>query len=173
MASNKKHQQRMDEFQNDLQYEALKSNLNRARSITVGTAFGGVIEICMRTDSSTYYAQLQPIEAIEVIESLAAACGLQIAMRPRQDFASWRDWHIDESQVNVIWKGGSPWQTKAFEAAEQIQEQAKQYLRPEEREVVEEHPDEFKSVVEETLATGNENIELPDGTQITYSKEDE
>lgn len=111
MKPNKSHQKRMQELEEDLQFNSMKSNINRARSITVGTAFGGIIEISLRTDTDFFYAQLQPTEAVEIIEQLASACGLQIALRPKQDFSAWRGWELtEESDVRVIWKGGSPWQ---------------------------------------------------------------
>ena len=110
MKTSKTHQKRMQELEENFQFNSLKSNVNRARSITVGTAFGGVVEISLRTDTNVFFAQLQPTEAVEIIEQLASACGLQIAMRPKQDFSAWRDWGDGETDIKVIWKGGSPWQ---------------------------------------------------------------
>jgi hypothetical protein len=171
MASDKEHQKKMNSLQNDLQYMSLQGNINRARSITVGTAFGGAIEICMRTDLATYYAQLQPVEAIEVIESLASACGLQIALRPKQDFSAWRDWHVDEENIGVIWKGSSPWQTKSFQPVEN----SGQYLPPENSENAENIEEPEENLQEQNIEEPEENlqeqnIELSDGTQITYSE---
>lgn len=116
MKPNKAHQKRMQELEEDLQFNSMKSNINRARSITVGTAFGGIIEISLRTDTNFFYAQLQPTEAVEIIEQLASACGLQLALRPKQDFSSWRGWELtEESDIRVLWKGGSPWQLQQAE----------------------------------------------------------
>ena len=139
-------------------FRSLQGNKNRARSITVGTSFGGGIEICMRTDLDTYYAQLQPVEAVEVIESLASACGLQIALRPKQDFSAWRDWNVDEENVGVIWKGSSPWQTKQYLPSEN----SEQYLPPE-------NPENVKNTENLVENSENQNMELSDGTQISYS----
>ena len=72
------------------EYKSIKQNESRARSITVGTAFGGIVEINLRADIGTVYAQMQPTEAIEFIEQLAAGVGVEIAMRPKRNFASWR-----------------------------------------------------------------------------------
>ena len=36
--------------------------------------------------------QLQPIEAVELINTLAAQCGLDVATRPKDDYATWRSW---------------------------------------------------------------------------------
>ena len=68
----------------------------------------------MRSDAATVWAQLRPVEAIELMEQLAAGCGIEIAMRPKQNFASWRGWEevIDRNiSVNQLdWKGTAPYQ---------------------------------------------------------------
>ena len=64
----------------------------RGRSISVGAACGGVIEISIRTDEITVWMQLQPTEAVELINTLAAQCGLDVATRPKDDYATWRSW---------------------------------------------------------------------------------
>lgn len=72
----------------------------RARSVTVGTAFGGVAELIMRrTDGTFTFAVLQPVEAIELIHQLAASVGCHINLAPRRDFASWRDWKYTEEEL--------------------------------------------------------------------------
>jgi hypothetical protein len=86
----------------------LVSNKNRARSITVGTAFGGAVEISMRGDYHDLWVIMQPVEAVELIEQLASGIGLQVAMRPKQDFAAWRGWNIDAE--DRYWAGAAPWQ---------------------------------------------------------------
>ena len=70
----------------------IRAAKNRARSISVGSANGGTIEISMRGDTSDLYAQLNPTEAVELLNSLAAQCGLDIATRPKEDYATWRSW---------------------------------------------------------------------------------
>ena len=66
----------------------------RAASVTVGTAFGGAIEMSMRSNHGGYlYSILQPVEAIELIHQLAANVGCHINLQPREDFASWREWN--------------------------------------------------------------------------------
>jgi hypothetical protein len=85
----------------------LLQNKNRSRSLTVGTAFGGAIEINMRGDYATLYALMQPVEVVELIESLAASAGLQVALRPKKDFASWRSW--EENVEDRYWVGSAPW----------------------------------------------------------------
>lgn len=75
----------------------------RARGITVGTAFGGTVEISMRrADGDTTHSILQPVEAIEIIHQLAACVGCHLQLVPRNDFASWRDWRVDENGQHKI-----------------------------------------------------------------------
>jgi hypothetical protein len=96
------------------EYEAneladLKQRQTRARSLSVGNAGGGVIEINMRGDFANLWFQMNPTEAIEIIGQLAAASGVEIAMRPRNDFASWRGWDTS-LPASVHWLGTAPWQ---------------------------------------------------------------
>jgi hypothetical protein len=81
-------------------FRVLKSNAQRARSITAGTAFGGVVEVSMRGDNGdALWCLLQPVEAIELINQLAAGVGCHIAIKPRKDFSSWRGWNPEEAQL--------------------------------------------------------------------------
>jgi hypothetical protein len=78
----------------------INANLNRARSITVGTCFGGTTEIMMRgNDGSVLWSPMQPVEVIEFIHQLAANIGCHIAIKPREDFASWRSWKADSTMI--------------------------------------------------------------------------
>lgn len=73
---------------------------SRARSVTVGTAFGGVTELTMRRGDNTFtYAIMQPVETIELIHQLAANVGCHMQLVPRKDFASWRDWKLTEAEL--------------------------------------------------------------------------
>lgn len=122
MSKNKKNQveietenrKKIHDLYEENEYLSIKQNQNRARSITVGTAFGGVVEINMRSDVASVYAQMQPTEAIELIEQLAAGVGVEIAMRPKVNFASWRGWEevIDQriGWDKIAWKGTAAWQ---------------------------------------------------------------
>ncbi len=72
----------------------------RARSVTVGTAFGGTVEMSMRrSDGSITWAVLQPVEVVELINQLAASIGCHIHIQPRKDFASWRSWKHSEEEL--------------------------------------------------------------------------
>jgi hypothetical protein len=113
-----KTRQKIHEVYEENELASVKANQTRARSLSVGTAGGGVIELNMRGDFINLWYQLQPTEAIEVIGQLAAAAaGVEIAVRPRQDFASWRSW--DPSlPSSVAWMGAAPWQLNEEARAE-------------------------------------------------------
>lgn len=71
----------------------LNESVTRARSFTVGTAFGGAVEIAMRGEGGSHmWSILQPVEAVEILHQLAAAVGCHIHLTPRYDFAAWRNW---------------------------------------------------------------------------------
>ena len=79
--------------------ESYESSLSRARSITVGTAFGGTTEIMMRGDGGRHmWCVMQPVEVTELIHQLAANIGCHIAIKPRDDFSSWREWRVSEAE---------------------------------------------------------------------------
>jgi hypothetical protein len=103
-----KIREKINQIYEENEYANLVQNKNRSRSITVGTAFGGSVEVSMRGDYHQLWAALQPVEVVELIEQLASGVGLQVAMRPKQDFAAWRGWNVDED--NRYWAGSAPWQ---------------------------------------------------------------
>ena len=55
-----KMRQKINDFCEEGEYLSIAQNRNRARSITVGTGFGGKVEINMRSDGASFYAQMQP-----------------------------------------------------------------------------------------------------------------
>ena len=90
----------LEEIQAEMEIKNIKSNMDRARSITVGTAFGGTTEITMRGDGGAYlYSIMQPVEVIELIHQLAANVGCHINLQPRNDFSSWRGWKVPENNL--------------------------------------------------------------------------
>jgi hypothetical protein len=90
---------KIQEIQHKQEVENVESNLNRARSVTVGTAFGGTTEISMRGNGDRFlYSIMQPVEVIELIHQLAANVGCHIAIKPRDDFGSWREWRVSEAE---------------------------------------------------------------------------
>lgn len=114
---------RINDLYEENEYDSVNSMRHRARSITCGTAFGGVVEVSMRTESNFMYAQMQPTECIEFIEQLAAGCGVEIAMRPKLDFASWRGWEeVIDQRIGfdkIAWKGAAAWQLDGKNVEEQ------------------------------------------------------
>lgn len=90
---------KVQELEAKMDLENRESNYNRARSIMVGTAFGGTAEIMMRGDGGRHlWCLMQPVEVIELIHQLAANVGCTAQLTPRKDFASWRDWRVSEAE---------------------------------------------------------------------------
>jgi hypothetical protein len=53
----------------------------------------------MRASDGTHvWCLLQPVETIELIHQLAANVGCHIALKPREDFSSWRGWKVSEKE---------------------------------------------------------------------------
>lgn len=146
-----KIRKKINKFYEENELANLEANKNRARSFTVGTAFGGIIEVSMRGDYHNLWCILQPVEAVEFIEQLAAAAGLQVALRPKQDFASWRGWNVDTE--NKYWVGSAHWQLgnddPAAKALEGKEEEQKQLPEPKENKKVPKKKKKKIEVVEE------------------------
>lgn len=91
--------EKLRQLEAEMDLENRESNRNRARSITVGTAFGGTTEVMMRSDGGRHiWCAMQPTEVLELIHQLAANIGCHIAVKPRDDFGSWREWRVPESE---------------------------------------------------------------------------
>lgn len=89
--------------------KSIKSNTSRARSVTVGTAFGGVTEVSMRGDAGDIlWCLLQPVEVTELIHQLAGNIGCHINIQPRKDFASWRQWKEPSPEEQLHLQGHPP-----------------------------------------------------------------
>lgn len=122
-----KIKEKINEIYQENEYANLVQNKNRSRSITVGTAFGGAVEISMRGDYHNLWAIIQPVEVVELIEQLASGVGLQVAMRPKQDFASWRGWNVDIK--DKYWAGSAPRQIEeSSQYHEKLLNQAKEEI---------------------------------------------
>lgn len=92
-------QRKLSEIQAQQDIQNFQSSLNRARSVTVGTCFGGTTELMLRgNDGSVLWTPMQPVEVIELIHQLAANVGCHIALKPRDDFGSWREWRVSEAE---------------------------------------------------------------------------
>jgi hypothetical protein len=95
----KQHEEEMLKIDRRMSEESRMGDLNRARSITVGTAFGGTTEIGMRCNDGRFvWSLMQPVEVIELIHQLAANVGCHLSLAPRRDFSSWRDWRVSEEE---------------------------------------------------------------------------
>jgi hypothetical protein len=91
--------EKLRQMEAEMDLENRESNRSRARSITVGTAFGGTAEIMMRGDGGRHlWCLMQPCEVIEFIHQLAANVGCSAQITPRKDFSSWRDWRVSEAE---------------------------------------------------------------------------
>jgi hypothetical protein len=92
-------QKRLNELLAQQDIANFSADLTRSRSISVGTAFGGQTEVSMRSSSgSTLWCIMKPVEVIELIHQLAANAGCHIHIKPRDDFASWREWRVSEAE---------------------------------------------------------------------------
>lgn len=89
----------IDKHNDELSIQASADRMNRARSVTVGTAFNGVTEVVLRGDGKYLFAILQPTEVVELIHQLAANVGCHLQLAPRRDFASWRQWKTTEEEL--------------------------------------------------------------------------
>jgi hypothetical protein len=104
-----KTRQKINQIYEENELANITANQTRARSISVGTAGGGIVEINMRGDFSNLWYTMQPTEAVELIAQISASIGVEIAIRPRQDFASWRSWDTSLPPC-ITWVGSAPWQ---------------------------------------------------------------
>jgi len=96
---NKALQKRLKTLDEERLLRDFEANKNRARSVMVGTSFGGVTEVSMRADDGrSLWAVMQPVEVTELIHQLAANIGCHLQLTPRDDFASWRNWRVTEHQ---------------------------------------------------------------------------
>jgi hypothetical protein len=104
-----KTERKIRQLNEEAQIANIGQNRTRARSLTIGTTTGGIVEVHMRGDFSSLWYLLNPVEAVEIMQQFAAACGVEIAMRPKQDFSTWRSWDLS-LPGETHWIGAAPWQ---------------------------------------------------------------
>lgn len=120
------HKLKIAEIEMKMQEANRMGDLDRARSYSFGSAFGGSTEISMRTnDGRNIWAILTPVEVVEIIHQLAANVGCHIHLAPREDFASWRDWHNTKEELDHFRDGGAALGGRASIALTQHPPQAK------------------------------------------------
>ena len=129
------------------EYRNMQQNRDRARSVTVGTCSGGVLEIHMRGDYHSSWMALTPTEALEMAEQLASACGVKIAMRPKNDFSSWRGWNVDNIDAD------NPWSQPKLEGQREVARLPFEPNNPENRERIEEFMEQKQGNPELTATT--------------------
>jgi hypothetical protein len=99
MNKRKKIRKKIEDIEHKMSIENRKGDLRRARSVAVGTCFGGTTELMMRcNDGNVVWAVLQPVEVIELIHQLSANVGCHMMLQPREDFASWRNWRVSPEE---------------------------------------------------------------------------
>jgi len=109
--TNEELQEEIDKKQKLNQLRSLDSNSSRAQSICIGNAGGGTTEISMRgMDGVFLWNVYQPVEVVELINQLSASIGCHIAVRPRNDFASWREWREITAEEKLHLNGFPPFQ---------------------------------------------------------------
>ena len=90
---------KMQAMDRAMSLENRNADMNRARSVAVGTCFGGTTELTIRcNDGRVIWAPMQPVEVIELIHQLAANVGCHLQLKPRDDFASWRNWRVTDEE---------------------------------------------------------------------------
>lgn len=96
------HDTKIKEFHEKQEEANFAAMLNRARSVTVGTCFGGVTEIMMRgSDGKVLWCPMERHEIVELIHQLAANVGCHVALKSRQDFGSWVHYPNDPPHVKI------------------------------------------------------------------------
>ena len=104
-----KYRKKIDSLYEENEYYSQLEGVTRAGSVSIGSATGGIIELTLRSNRTSLHYLMRPVEAIELMEQLAAASGVEIAKRPKQDFTAWRSWELDTPNGSD-WKGCAPWQ---------------------------------------------------------------
>ncbi len=97
----KQHKAMLERLQLETQLNEMKASQSRSQSLSIGSAGNGCSEISMRANNGTYlYCIFQPVEIMEFIHQLSANIGCHIAITPRKDFASWRDWKQEDYMIS-------------------------------------------------------------------------
>jgi len=88
----KEYNEMMLQLDIERQIQEREAEAYRGRTINVGGDNEGV-EISIRmSNGKTAWHQLSPVAAIELMHSIASRIGCHIAVEPRDDFSSYRNW---------------------------------------------------------------------------------
>ena len=107
MKLSKESQLKLKQLEEKMSVDNREGDLSRARSLTVGTCFGGTTEIMMRGNNGYMWTPLQPVEVVELINQLAANVGCHVALKPKNDFSSWREWRVPPEEKERL-NGSAP-----------------------------------------------------------------
>jgi hypothetical protein len=168
--------EKLRQMEAEMDLENRESNRNRARSITVGTAFGGTTEVMMRSDGGRHiWCTMQPTEVVELIHQLAANVGCNIALKPRNDFASWRDWRVSEAEKKHL-NGHAPFVNdmavfQQLGASGYNDEEAKKIMDvlANAKELANKN-DDAKILMQETKADGAPNLMIGEEDNLLHNK---
>ncbi len=127
-----KLRQMINNMAEENEYKNMQQNRDRARSVTVGTCGGGTLEMHMRGDYHSSWMALTPTEALELAEQLASACGVKLAMKPKDDFSAWRGWNANNMESD------NPWTQPKLEGQREVARLPFEPNNPENRERIEE-----------------------------------
>lgn len=168
--------EKLRQMEADMDLENRESNRNRARSITVGTAFGGTAELMMRGDGGRHlWCLMQPVEVVELIHQLAANVGCNADLKPRQDFSSWRDWRVSEAEKKHL-NGHAPFVNdmavfQKLGASGYNDEEAKRIMDilANTKEFINEN-DDTKILLQDNKAQGAPNLMLGEDDALLHNK---
>ena len=176
MPSRQQKESKLRQLINDMseenEYKNLMQNRDRARSVTVGTCGGGSLELHMRGDYHSSWMLLTPVEALELAEQLAAASGVHVAMKPKNDFSAWRGWNadnVDYDHIHLL--GQSPHVAKHLALKDEA-ERAKlpfEPNNPENRERIEEFMEQKEENLADAASISNEFMQK---THQQYANEE-
>ena len=145
------------------EYKNLQQNRDRARSVTVGTCGGGTLEMHMRGDYHSSWMSLTPTEALEIAEQLASACGVKLAMKPKNDFSAWRGWNVDSMDSD------NPWTQPQLEGQREVARLPFEPNNPENRERIEEFMEQKEENLADAASISNEFMQK---THQQYANEE-
>lgn len=100
------YNEKLAELHREESLRSKQADKYRAQSVNIGTSGGGTTEIILRGVNGDYlWGVYHPAEVTEIIHQLAASIGCHIAIKPREDFASYREWK-QPTEEDYAWLNG-------------------------------------------------------------------